>query len=110
MQLIIAFAVGPTVAAHGLYISALKHVPASNASIMSTWEPATAVILAFLLLGETLVDLGRWRDADAAYLAGSGWIPWRSTRQGSSITQSAGQPGTAPLCRTLQTCVSPRSL
>ena len=51
---IIAMAVGPTVAAHALYLSGLTHVPASNASIMATWEPATATILAYVILGETL--------------------------------------------------------
>ncbi len=54
---IIGMAIGPTVAAHGLYVSGLAHVPASNASIMATWEPAMATILAFLVLGETLDSL-----------------------------------------------------
>lgn len=51
---IVAMAIGPTVAAHGLYVTGLGHVPASNASIMATWEPATATILAYAILGETL--------------------------------------------------------
>jgi drug/metabolite transporter (DMT)-like permease len=51
---IIAMAIGPTVLAHGLYLNGLVHVPASNASIISTWEPMTATILAFAILGETL--------------------------------------------------------
>ena len=51
---IVAMAIGPTVVAHGLYTSGLALVPASNASIMATWEPAMATILAFVILGETL--------------------------------------------------------
>ena len=66
---IIAMAVGPTVAAHGLYVNGLTHVPASNASIISTWEPATAMILAYIVLGETLAGLqlaGRRRPSFSA--------------------------------------------
>ena len=51
---IIAMAFFATVAAHGLYMHGLTHLPASNASIISTWEPATAMILAYGVLGETL--------------------------------------------------------
>ena len=54
---IVGMAIGPTVLAHGLYVSGLAHVPASNASILATWEPATAMILAYLILGERLDTL-----------------------------------------------------
>lgn len=54
---IVGMAIGPTVAAHGLYVSGLAHVPASNASIMATWEPVTATILAYVILGERLDGL-----------------------------------------------------
>jgi len=55
--LVIAMAIGPTVLAHGLYVNGLTRVPASNASIVATWEPATATILAFAILGERLDGL-----------------------------------------------------
>jgi drug/metabolite transporter (DMT)-like permease len=51
---IVGMAIGPTVLAHGLYVSGLAYVPASNASILATWEPVTATILAYLVLGERL--------------------------------------------------------
>lgn len=51
---IVGMAVLATVLPHGLYVSGLALVPASNASILSTWEPATASILAFAILGERL--------------------------------------------------------
>lgn len=51
---IVAMAIGPTVAAHGLYANALALTPASNASIVATWEPVVAMILAYLVLGERL--------------------------------------------------------
>ena len=38
----------------GLYVTGLAHVPASNASILATWEPATAMILAYLVLGRAV--------------------------------------------------------
>jgi drug/metabolite transporter, DME family len=51
---ILLVAILPTVAAHGLYVSGLAYVPAGNASIMGTWEPALATILAYIILGERL--------------------------------------------------------
>jgi drug/metabolite transporter (DMT)-like permease len=54
---VVGMAILATVLPHGLYVSALAHVPASNASIMSTWEPAMATILAYVVLGETLDGL-----------------------------------------------------
>lgn len=54
---ILLVAILPTVAAHGLYVSGLAHVPAGNASIMGTWEPALATILAYVVLGERLDPL-----------------------------------------------------
>jgi drug/metabolite transporter, DME family len=54
---ILLVAIFPTVAAHGLYVSGLAHVPAGNASIMGTWEPALATILAYIVLGERLDPL-----------------------------------------------------
>jgi drug/metabolite transporter (DMT)-like permease len=54
---VVGMAIFATVLPHGIYVSGLAHIPASNASIMSTWEPATATILAFIILGETLDGL-----------------------------------------------------
>lgn len=54
---IVAMAILATVLPHGLYVSGLAHVPASTASIMATWEPAMATILAYTVLGETLDSL-----------------------------------------------------
>lgn len=54
---IVGMAILATVLPHGLYVSGLALVPASNASIISTWEPATASILAFVVLGERLDGL-----------------------------------------------------
>jgi DME family drug/metabolite transporter len=65
---IVGLAIGPTVAAHGLYTNGLVHVPASNASILATWEPATATLLAYVILGERL-DVPQLIGA-AAILAG----------------------------------------
>ena len=60
---------------------------------------------------QQLVGLDSLNDAFgqswAAAAAGSGCTPSRSTRQGSSATQSAGQPGTAPLWRVLTIWTSP---
>ena len=51
---ILALAIGPTVGSQVLYLAGLQRVPASNASIVSTWEPVVATILAFLVRGERL--------------------------------------------------------
>ena len=46
-----------TIAPFGLYTLALRHLPSSEASIAATLEPAVAVMLASLLLGERLAPL-----------------------------------------------------
>jgi drug/metabolite transporter, DME family len=46
-----------TIAPYGLYTLALRRLPASEASIVATLEPAVAVVLAGALLGERLAPL-----------------------------------------------------
>jgi drug/metabolite transporter (DMT)-like permease len=55
-----AIAVVSTVGAVGLFFAGLKRVGATTASILSTAEPVTTVVLAFLAFGESLspVQLG----------------------------------------------------
>jgi drug/metabolite transporter (DMT)-like permease len=48
---------GPTLAAATIFIEGLRHVRASNASIIATIEPVLATILAVLFLHETLEPL-----------------------------------------------------
>ena len=77
----------------------------------------TLVLVAHVIAGLTIVGLvllqhGKGADVGAAFgsgSAGSGWIPARSMRQGSSSTQSEGQPLTAPPWRTLTTSTCPVS-
>lgn len=45
------------VVAAGLYNAALVHLPASNATIVATWEPVVGVLLAVTLLGERLAPI-----------------------------------------------------
>lgn len=47
-------ALGPTLGALAAYTEGLRHLPASVASILSTWEPAVGALLGYLVLGEAL--------------------------------------------------------
>jgi len=49
-----AIAVVSTVAAIGLFFAGLRHVGSTTASIVSTAEPLTTVLLASVVLGESL--------------------------------------------------------
>ncbi len=53
----LAVATVGTVLPFGLFISGLKHLPATQASIVSTLEPVVAATAAYLILGETLAPL-----------------------------------------------------
>jgi DME family drug/metabolite transporter len=45
---------GPTLGSLAAYTEGLRRLPASVASILSTWEPAVGALLGFLVLGEAL--------------------------------------------------------
>jgi len=51
---VLAIALGSTVIAVNTFFAGLKRVGPTNASILSTFEPITTVILAFLFLGEEI--------------------------------------------------------
>lgn len=52
LYVLILFGLLPTAAALILYLSALKHVRAQNASIIALLEPVSAVVFAFIILSE----------------------------------------------------------
>lgn len=52
--ILVLVAVGPTLLARVLFVTAVKHVEASRAAIVATVEPVVATVLAALLLGELL--------------------------------------------------------
>lgn len=54
---VLFMAVVSTVAPFGAYLTALRHVDATKASITATLEPGIAAVAAFLLLGEALSPL-----------------------------------------------------
>ena len=49
---LIALALGPTVAGYGLYTASLTYLPVSVANIIATFEPAMTAVLAYFFLGE----------------------------------------------------------
>lgn len=51
---VLAIAVGSTVIAVNTFFAGLERVGPTNASVLSTFEPVTTVILAFLFLGEEI--------------------------------------------------------
>ncbi len=51
---VLGLGLGPTLGSYLLFNTGLKHVPASNASVVATIEPVVAGFLGFLLLGQTL--------------------------------------------------------
>jgi drug/metabolite transporter (DMT)-like permease len=52
--LVLGFVLFPTVIAHSLYFQGVKEIPATTASLITLLEPISAVMLAFLILNETL--------------------------------------------------------
>jgi drug/metabolite transporter (DMT)-like permease len=54
---LLLLSLGPTVAAATIFIAGLRHVRASNASIIATIEPVLAALLAVLFLHESLEPL-----------------------------------------------------
>lgn len=54
---LILLAIFPTILAVSLYFSGLKKVRASSASILGLIEPVSAVVLAFIILNETISNL-----------------------------------------------------
>ncbi|HKJ93842.1 MAG TPA: EamA family transporter [Longimicrobiales bacterium] len=51
---LIGMSVGPTLLASFLFLTALRHLPASTASMLATAEPVTAALLGVAVLGEPL--------------------------------------------------------
>lgn len=54
---IVAIAWFPTLLAYSLFIASMRYIEAGQASIIATLEPASAALLAFLILGEVLEPL-----------------------------------------------------
>ncbi len=52
--LVVALALGPTLAAYALYVKALSHIEAGSASIVCMAEPAATAVLAYIILGERM--------------------------------------------------------
>lgn len=55
--LLVAVALGPTLAAYAFYNSSLRVLPASVASLITTLEPPIVAVSAFVLLGRTIHGL-----------------------------------------------------
>jgi DME family drug/metabolite transporter len=55
--LVVALALGPTLAAYALYVKALSHIEAGSASIVCMAEPAATAVLAYVILGERMKAL-----------------------------------------------------
>ncbi len=53
----LAIATLGTVVPFGLFISGLRHLPPAQASILAMLEPVVATVVAYLILGETLLPL-----------------------------------------------------
>ncbi len=58
-----------------LYTIGLRRLPSSEASILSTFEPVVALVLAATVLGETMAA-GQWLGA-LCVLAGVTLLSWR---------------------------------
>jgi drug/metabolite transporter (DMT)-like permease len=56
---LIALAIGPTVAGYGLYTASLVYLPASVANVIATLEPVMTGLQAYILLGERFT-LAQW--------------------------------------------------
>ena len=57
MAIIILIASGPTLIGYGLYALSLRFIEAGKSSITLTIEPAAAIILAYLFVGETVTQI-----------------------------------------------------
>ncbi len=76
--LILGLVLGPTLAAYVLYVLALRYIDAADAGIICMAEPAATTLLAFVVLGETLVG---WQLVGAALvLAGIFLVQIRKPR------------------------------
>src|SRR5512140_1210978 len=51
---LLALAVGPTLAGYGMYNVSLTYLPSSVANLIVSSEPAFTVVIAYLLLGERM--------------------------------------------------------
>ncbi len=51
---VLGLCLGPTLGSYALYNAALQYVPASNASVVATIEPAVASIAGFMIFGQML--------------------------------------------------------
>ncbi len=52
--LIMGLALGPTFGSYALYTAAVRHIPASNASLVATIEPVVATIAGYVFFGQVL--------------------------------------------------------
>ena len=57
--MIVLIASGPTLIGYGLYTLSLRFIEAGKSSITLTIEPASAIILAYLIVGETVTQIQR---------------------------------------------------
>lgn len=73
--IVLAWAWLPTVLGYALYLAALKHIEVSKAAILCTLEPVSAIVLACLFLGETVLPLQLL--GGALVLAGVVVLGWR---------------------------------
>ncbi len=80
--LLVGVAVGPTLGAYALFNSSLRLLPATIASLVTTLEPPTVAIFAFLILGRS-VGPAQWVGialiVGAVFvmqLSAAGFIPW----------------------------------
>jgi drug/metabolite transporter (DMT)-like permease len=54
LAILVTLALLPTLLAYSLFTLALSHIDASATTIIATLEPVAAILLAFLVLGESL--------------------------------------------------------
>jgi len=78
--------IGPTIGGYGLYTASLVYLPASNANLVATLEPAMTAVLAYLFLSErfTVSQLG----GSLLILSGILFLRWYEVNQ-RSATSSA---------------------
>lgn len=76
---LLGLAFGPTLGAIWFFTAGLRSVPASNASIVATIEPAMASVLAFVILGERLEVLQM--IGGGMVIGGAVWLNAGGSRQ-----------------------------
>lgn len=54
---LLGLCLGPTLGSYALYNSALRKIPASNASVVATIEPVVAIIAGFVVFGQILAPM-----------------------------------------------------